>query len=191
MPFANFSEHAAGIGERQSLRTGSIRKRIEQSTDITSLPVFRVFPYSNPKTTFMDSVRTDRSLSESSPIFLPNRLLSAAQSWSHTATEVFPAEERGTTMGGRGFADVDNGTTATVPLALFRALTVRITAGRHFWISIPSDGSRLTHHTSPRRIGAPSGLFLTANAVSNQSFTPLAHFRVQRGIPLNLKRKEV
>ena len=94
-------------------------------------------------------------------------------------------------MGGRGFADVDNGTTTTVPLALFSALTVRITAGRHFWISIPSDGSKLTHHISPRRIGTPSGFFLTANAVSDQPFTPLAHFRVQHGVPLNLKGKKV
>ncbi len=56
--------------------------------------------YSNPKMTFMDSVRADRSLSESSPIFFPNRLLFVAQSWSHTATDVFPAEGSGTTMGG-------------------------------------------------------------------------------------------
>ena len=85
--------------------------------------------YSSPKTTFMDSVRTDISLSVSSPIFFPNRLLSAAQSWSHTATDVFSGGRRGTTIGGRGFADVDNGTTTTVPLARFKALTVRITAG--------------------------------------------------------------
>lgn len=94
-------------------------------------------------------------------------------------------------MGGRGFADVDKGTTTTVPLALFRALIVRITAGRHFRLSIPSDGSELTSHTSPRLIAVPSGLFLTANAVSYQSFPPLAHFRIQSGIPLNLKGKKI
>ena len=147
--------------------------------------------YSSPKTTFMDSVRTDMSLSESSPIFFPNRLLSAAQSWSHTATDVFPAEGRGTTIGGRGFADVDSGTTTTVPLALFKALTVRITAGRHFWISMPSDGSKLTHQTSPRRTLSSLGIFSTANAVSNQPFTPFTHFRVQRGVPFDLQRKAI
>ena len=139
----------------------------------------------------MDSVRTDISLSVSSPIFFPNRLLSAAQSWSHTATDVFPAEGRGTTIGGRGFADVDNGTTTTVPLARFKALTVRITAGRHFWISMPSDGSKLTHQTSPRRILSSPGIFSTANAVSNQPLTPFTHFRVQRGVPFDLQRKAI
>lgn len=74
-------------------------------------------------------------------------------------------------MGGRGFAEVDKGTTTKVPLALFRALIVRITPGRHFRISIPSDGSKLTHHTSSRRIATPSGLFLTASETRNNSQT--------------------
>lgn len=147
--------------------------------------------YHNPKTVFRDSFSKAISSDESPPIFFPNRLLSAAQSWSHTATDVFPADGRGTTMGGRGFAVVDNGTTTTVPLALFRALTVRITAGRHFWISMPSGGSKLTHQTSPRRIGTPPGFSLTANTVSNQAFTPFAHFRIQRGVPFHLQRKLV
>lgn len=52
-------------------------------------------------------------------------------------------------MGGRGFADVDNGSTTTVPLALFKALTVKMTAGRHFWISIPSEARRTAYCKAP------------------------------------------
>lgn len=63
--------------------------------------------------------------------------LSTALTWSQTATEPAPAEGALTTIGGRGVAELESGTTTTVRRARFRALTVNITAGRVFWISLP------------------------------------------------------
>lgn len=139
----------------------------------------------------MASVNAVKSTGERLPIFSPKRFLSAAQSWSQTATESEPADGSGRTMGGRGFADVERGTATTVPLALLSALTVRITAGRHFCISMPCDGSKFTHQTSPRCITRFLHINIRANAVRKKTFTPFPHFSVKRCILLNCEGSEI
>jgi hypothetical protein len=148
--------------------------------------------YLNPRTIFTDSDKVAKSRVERSHIFFPKRVLSAAHNWSHTAMEFFPADGSGTAMGGRGFADVESGATTTVPLALFRALAVRITAVRHFCISLPCDGSKLTHQTSPRSIVDSAIRFINpANTVRDKSFTPFKHFSVKRLVLFDCKSGEI
>ncbi|POZ52433.1 hypothetical protein AADEFJLK_01915 [Methylovulum psychrotolerans] len=53
-------------------------------------------------------------------------------------------------MGGLAWAELDNGTTTTVRLALFKGLTVTMTLGRCFLISLPRVGSKSTHQILPR-----------------------------------------
>src|SRR5579863_10091121 len=63
------------------------------------------------------------------------------------------------------------GTTINRLRAAFAALLLRMTAGRVFWISPPTEGSNATHQTSPLR-----------GCIADKSFAPLFCFCFAAGI---------
>ena len=139
-----------------------------------------MYAFYSPRTIFTALDNAVKSFVESTPIRFRIRLLSIARSWSQTATEFCPAEGTGVTIGGRGVAAVERGTTTTVLLALFMALIVRITAGRSFCISLPCAGSKLTHQTSPRCISISTHIHILADTIGNTGVMPFFHFGIER-----------
>src|SRR6266487_3613350 len=93
-----------------------------------------------------------RSAAESRPARSLKRRLLTVVSWSVIAFWPFPFSVIKASLGYRRSTFVESGTTWTRFRYLLAASLLIMTAGRCFWISPSTNGSKLTHQTSPRCI---------------------------------------
>ena len=108
--------------------------------------------------------------SDNTPSLAPRRSLLTVAIWSAIAFRWSPLR---TTVASHGYTRsvrLVMGTTCKRFKVRFAALLLTITAGRIFCISPPSDGSKLTHHTSPR------SKLANWKRIVDQGFYPLGRF---------------
>ena len=100
------------------------------------------------------------------PALLMRRCLLTVVSWSAIALDRLPWNVTDASLGYNRAVEPVRGTTCTRFRCWFAASLLMTTAGLRFRISPLTDGSKLTHHTSPRFIGD----------IRNRSFCPLESF---------------